>query len=295
MIQINSKEIIDNIGLILVLEEDNMNYLSEYTPKYNVIEVLKQRAKYHNAKILFSSNTPKIETYYKYYEAKYSLLKYRINNKCNVEMVDMRDEVLNNYDIISRKLEMRINEVLENNRQVMLILDNKGYSSTITCRRCKKTVKCPKCQISLTYYKETGEAKCKYCGQKFTNLSCTCGSTDFSMDSYGLEKVKEVLENKYPGKSEEELHKIIWEQIKEINKSFRPEAIGKARTRCRTRKILIDLIHRTTLAVFEDVHDVFYEAVNQILNRMAFNQSISVNLVVLVATIVFTFILIRLL
>ena len=65
-------------------------------------------------------------------------------------MVDMRDEVVNNYDIISRKLEMRINEVLENNRQVMLILDNKGYSSTITCRRCKKTVKCPKCQISLT-------------------------------------------------------------------------------------------------------------------------------------------------
>ena len=191
---------LDNIGLIIVLEEDNMNYLSEYTPKYNVVEVLKQRAKYHNAKLLLSSNTPKIETYYKYYEAKYSLLKYRIKSKTNVELVDMKDEVINNHDIISRKLEMRIDEALSNNKQVMLILDNKGYSSNITCRRCKKTIKCPKCQISLTYYKETGEAKCKYCGQKFTNLSCSCGSYDFSMDNYGLEKVKEVLENKYPGK-----------------------------------------------------------------------------------------------
>lgn len=191
---------LENIGLIIVLEEDNMNYLSEMTPKYNVIDVLTERAKYHGAKLLLSSNTPKIETYNKYQNAKYYLLKYRVNNNCNIDLVQMKDEVLENNDIISSVLDRRIKDAFYREKQVMLILDSKGYSQTIKCRKCKTVLKCPKCNISLSYYKEANEARCRYCGQKFTDFACGCGSKDFILDNYGLEQVKEKLNKMYPDK-----------------------------------------------------------------------------------------------
>ena len=59
----------NNLGAIIVLDESNYNYLSEMTPKYNCIEVLKQRAAYHNAKIILESTPLTVDNYYNYYNS----------------------------------------------------------------------------------------------------------------------------------------------------------------------------------------------------------------------------------
>lgn len=196
----------NNLGAIIVLDESNYNYLSEMTPKYNCIEVLKQRAAYHNAKIILESTPLTVDNYYNYYKAEYNLLKYTVNVSSNVNMVDMKQEMFKNRPVISTLLESKIRNSLSRGKQAMLILNARGYSSYIKCKSCGEVIKCPKCNIPLTYYKEKEEIKCKYCGRKLedTNLNnsisskCKCGSNELSLFGLGLELAKEHIENLFP-------------------------------------------------------------------------------------------------
>ena len=110
----------------------------------------------------------------------------------------MYDEAIHNRDLISRTLEQSIDKALNNKKQVMLILNNKGYSNQLKCRKCGSIAICDKCHIPLTYYKDKNEYKCKYCGRKLEDIKCECGSCDFAMFGFGLEKLKEKLELMFP-------------------------------------------------------------------------------------------------
>lgn len=189
---------LDDIATIIVCDESNYNYISEMTPKYNSIEMLKERAIYHNAKIILASSPLTIENYYEYFLAQYNLLKYIKKNNSKVTLVNMYDEAIHNRDLISRTLEQSIDKALNNKKQVMLILNNKGYSNQLKCRKCGSIAICDKCHIPLTYYKDKNEYKCKYCGRKLEDIKCECGSCDFAMFGFGLEKLKEKLELMFP-------------------------------------------------------------------------------------------------
>ena len=187
-----------DIGAIICLDESNFNYISEMTPKFNVIDVLKWRAEYHNAKLILSSNPLTVENYYNYFQTKYHILKYLKPVSHNVTMVNMYDEVLNNREIISEVLEREIKKTLGLNKQAMLILNAKGYSNVLTCRSCGKVASCPKCNIPMTYYKEKNEVKCRYCGFKLDDLKCTCGEDSYSLDGMGIERVAEEVRHLFP-------------------------------------------------------------------------------------------------
>lgn len=187
-----------SLATIIVYDEGNYNYISEMTPKYNSIEILKLRANYHNAKIVMHSSPLTIENYYHYFLADYNLLKYIKKTNNNVSIVDMQDELLQNRLLVSKKLEEGINKALAKDKQVMLILNSKGYSNTLKCRKCGKVIKCEKCNIPLTYYKDKNEFKCRYCGKGIENITCKCGCTDFAMYDMGLEMLKEKLDYLFP-------------------------------------------------------------------------------------------------
>ena len=191
---------LNDLGLIIVVDEENNNYIGEYSPKYHAIEVMKNRAKYHNAKLVLSTSSPSMEAYYNYSRAKYSLLKYIVPNNNDVEIVDMHSQFYDENLIISKELQNRITNTLSNDNQVMLILNAKGYSTYLTCRNCGKILKCPKCKITMTYYQEKNETKCRYCGTKAESLYCDCGN-NYTMLGIGLEKVKETIQNLYPNKN----------------------------------------------------------------------------------------------
>ena len=191
---------IDNIGAIIVVDEPNFNYISEMTPKYNVVEMMKFRANYHEAKIILSSNPLTVENYYNYFQAKYNLLKYIVKNENKATLVNMYDEMVVNEGVISRELQGKIKETLDSNNQVMLILNARGYANHLVCRHCGHVATCPKCNIPLTYYKDKDEVRCRYCGSKLESYKCVCGEDSYSMLGMGLEMVKEKLNELYPDK-----------------------------------------------------------------------------------------------
>lgn len=189
---------IDNLGAIICLDESNFNYINEMTPKFNIVEALKWRSEYHKCKLILSSNPLTVENYYNYFQTKYNILKYIKPLDHTVELVNMYDEIVNNREVISRRLEEEIRKTLANNKQVMLILNAKGYSNVLTCRSCGKVASCPKCNIPLTYYKEKNEVKCKYCGYKLDDLKCSCGEDSYSLDGMGIERVGEEVKKLFP-------------------------------------------------------------------------------------------------
>lgn len=189
---------VDNLGAIIVVDEANFNYINEMTPKFNTVEVLKFRAKYHNAKIILASNPLTVENYYNYFKAEYNILKYIIPNKYQATLVSMYDEAATDHAIISRQLETKLRNAFHNNMQSMLILNARGYSNHLICRSCGHIAKCPKCNIPLTYFKEKEEIKCRYCGGKIESLHCKCGNDSYSMLGIGLEMVKEKVLELFP-------------------------------------------------------------------------------------------------
>lgn len=192
---------LENIGLIIVFDEDNLNYINEQNPRFSSIDVLKFRRHYHQAKMILASISPSINSYYQAYLSKYYLLKYWENKKVNAMIVNMKEEMIQSGQrIISKELEKSLQKVLQDNTQAILILNRKAYSSFIRCSHCGETEKCPHCQINLSYYQKSNEYRCVYCNYSVpsTNLCSTCKTKALDYLGFGLEQVVEILQEKFP-------------------------------------------------------------------------------------------------
>lgn len=182
-----------DLGLLVVINEGDFNYLSEYTPKINLVNVLKKRSEIFDCKFVMSASNPQVETYYQYAMAKTILLREVEEVKNNVTLIDLNKNY-GEFTSLSDVLINKIKETLLMKKQVVLMLNAKGYSNYVVCRSCDEVLKCPKCKIPLTYYKDKGEVKCRYCGRKFEENVCpSCHAHDFHFFATGLDALKENL------------------------------------------------------------------------------------------------------
>lgn len=190
----------DDIGLIIIDEEQEHTYKSEMTPRYHTRDVASYRIGCHNGLLLLSSATPSIETYSKAKNGVYSLfeLKNRYGNSVlpQVELIDTTyhsDMVLEN---VSKKLaeELRIN--YENNKQSILLLNRRGYNTYAACTECGTVMTCPNCSISLTYHLKNGRLMCHYCGYSvpFTKKCTNCSNDTVKFTGIGTQKLEEELQ-----------------------------------------------------------------------------------------------------
>ena len=193
-----------NIGLIIIDEEHENTYKSDQNPKYHTREVSEYICKLKKCKLVLGSATPSIETYYKALIGEYKLieLKKRVNGSRmpHIEIVDMREELKSrNLSLFSRKLYNAINETLKDNKQIILFLNRRGYSTFISCRSCGYVFKCPECDVSMTYHKN-GYLICHYCGraEKATKLCPECGSKYVKFFGAGTERVEQEVKKYFP-------------------------------------------------------------------------------------------------
>ncbi len=194
-----------NIGLIVMDEEHSETYKQENMPRYDTVDIAIKRSKYHNCPLVLGSATPSIESYTRAKEGIYKLLEMpnRINNTYpEVILVNMKDEIKKGNKILSKELIDSINDRLSKDEQIILLLNRRGYSTTITCKSCGNVIKCPNCDIPLTYHKKTNKLVCHYCNHNtFKPLKCPeCGSSDINDYGMGTEKLEEEVNKLFDAK-----------------------------------------------------------------------------------------------
>ena len=195
----------DNLGLIIMDEEQEHTYKSEQSPRFHARDVARFRAKYHGALFLMASATPSLETFTAAKNGKYHLctLKNRYGNAVlpETEIVDMRLETQSgNMGAVSGVLYDEINSALESGNQAIVLLNRRGHNTHISCMSCGEVVSCPNCSVSLTYHSANKRAMCHYCGYSVTvPEKCeNCGDTHLRYSGVGTQKVEEELKMLFP-------------------------------------------------------------------------------------------------
>ena len=194
-----------DLGLIIIDEEHEGAYKSETAPRYDAREVARIRADMSGAVLVLGSATPSVESYYRAEQGEYRLLTLTKRAKENsrlagVHIVDLREELAEgNRSIFSRKLKKLIEDRLEKKQQVMLFMNRRGYAGFVSCRSCGKAMKCPHCDVSLTYHKN-GRLKCHYCGfeRPLPDRCPSCGSPFIAPFGTGTQKLEEFTKREFP-------------------------------------------------------------------------------------------------
>jgi primosomal protein N' (replication factor Y) len=197
---------VENLGLIIVDEEQENSYKQEETPRYHGRDVAIVRAKLENAAALLGSATPSLETYHNALNGKYELLKMatRVENRslAAVQVVDLRGDFQQTHQTspISRALHGGIAECLSFNTQALVLINRRGYSWFMLCRSCGASVHCVNCSISMTYHKSRNRLECHYCGsiQAVPKTCPKCDSKYVYFFGEGSEHLEERLRKEFP-------------------------------------------------------------------------------------------------
>ena len=196
-----------DIGVIIIDEEHTDSYKQDaQNPKYHALDIAKWRSTYGNFPVVLGSATPTLESYARASKGLYELieLKERVNGKQlpTITIIDMNSEMRKKKGSFSKKLIDSMQNTLDRNEQVIVLLNRRGYSSYVTCKNCGYVVKCPNCDISLTYHKSSNTLRCHYCGYgtKLDKICSNCGDEALSTFGIGTEKVEEELKKLFPNK-----------------------------------------------------------------------------------------------
>lgn len=196
---------LSNVGAIIIDEEHDSSYISDFNPRYNTIDVANHRAEQNGALLLLGSATPSLGSYYAAIKGELTLIEMpeRINKRPlpTVEIVDMTEETRSgNKGVFSELLKQRLAETLNKGNQAMLFLNRRGFSSFLMCPKCGYVAKCQDCDVSLTVHREDNMLKCHYCGKKYYMLSkCpSCGYDNFRQGKIGTQQVVDLLKTMFP-------------------------------------------------------------------------------------------------
>lgn len=194
------------LGLIVMDEEQEHTYKSESSPRYHAREVAKFRCARHGALLLLTSATPSVESYHAAMAGRYGLCRltsrYGDAQLPEVEVVDMRAESAED-GVLSGRLQAEMTACLEEGRQVILLLNRRGYNTFVSCRSCGHVVTCPSCSISMTYHHANRRLVCHYCGhmQEAVRVCPECGSEKIRYAGLGTQRVEQKIAELFPGEN----------------------------------------------------------------------------------------------
>ncbi len=194
-----------NIGIIIMDEEHSDSYKQgDKDPRYHARDIAIWRAKYHACPVLLGSATPSLESMARAQKGVYQLLTLteRVNGRKlpDVEIIDMNQEAKKSSSHLTVQLLNEINDCIDRGEQAILFLNRRGFSTFVTCKNCAETIKCPHCDITLTYHKSNRMLRCHYCGYAtpLPKVCPNCGEEALSDLGVGTEKIEEELHNLLP-------------------------------------------------------------------------------------------------
>ena len=196
---------LENIGLVIIDEEQEHTYRSESAPRYSAHEVARQRAAENGALLLLASATPSTESYYAAQHGRTQLVRltkrYGGNPLPKVQIVDMRAELASgNPREISLAMEDAIRHNLEAGKQTILLLNRRGYQTVAQCEDCREVLKCQKCSVPMVYHKSAHKLLCHYCGSQLDPPPARCPACGGKLQyrGFGTQKAEEELAKLFP-------------------------------------------------------------------------------------------------
>ena len=195
---------VNNLGLVVIDEEQEHTYQSESSPRYDAREVARYRCWKQGAFCLLSSATPSVETTRMAQEKKFGF--HKLSDRFGqamlpqVELVDMNQDAPSGDTSFGKTLARALKENFQEGRQSILLLNRRGYHTFATCQTCHEVVSCPHCSISLTYHSANGRRMCHYCGYSvpYSRHCPSCGSDTVTFRGAGTQKAEEQLQALLP-------------------------------------------------------------------------------------------------
>lgn len=195
-----------NLGLIIVDEEHEHTFKQENEPRYHGRDLAVMRGLHENAVVVMGSATPSLESWHNAQSGKYELLTLTERaggaRQAQTKVVDMREEFAERKKMVtfSRALEKELLNCLHHEKQAILFLNRRGFNTFVTCLSCGEPVKCPHCDISLTFHKRDNLMRCHYCDYMVKPpLECeACSSANLRYGGSGTERVEQILSQLIP-------------------------------------------------------------------------------------------------
>lgn len=198
---------LDNLGMIVIDEEQEHTYKSDMNPKYHARDIARYRCAKNNALMLLASATPSLEAYNKAVSGVYSMvtLTERFGGAVLPEVIiaDLREDTSRgNISPIGSVLRAELEKNLKVGEQSILFVGRRGYNNFVSCKLCGEVIECPNCSVSLTYHRERGmeQLKCHYCGysRELPDKCPKCGSEHLDRKGFGTQLVAEELGAVFP-------------------------------------------------------------------------------------------------
>lgn len=196
---------LENLGLVIVDEEQDSAYKQESSPRYHARHVAVRRAAYNRALLVLGTATPSVESFHHAKSGRYHFasLPERVKGKMpSLKIVDMRKSYNRGGSmVLSPALEKRISLYLEKGKQIILFLNRRGFSGYMHCGDCGHIVMCRNCNIAMKLHENPRMLRCHYCDAAWTppDLCPGCGGISLSSRGVGTQMAEAELTGKFPG------------------------------------------------------------------------------------------------
>ena len=194
-----------DLGLIVIDEEHDASYKQDIQPSYHARDIAIQRGKYHQCKVILGSATPSLDSYARALRNVYHLInmKERVNETLpNISIIEMNQAIRNGESfILSNALKEKMNEQLSLNKQIILLLNRRGFHTQLRCKTCNEVIRCPHCDLAMSYHRQIKKMKCHTCGTELyvPKICPHCGSrVGFTTFGYGTERLEQEVKEIFP-------------------------------------------------------------------------------------------------
>lgn len=205
-----------DIGLIIIDEEHESAYKQTTpAPRYDARVVARKLAEFHNCPLLLGSATPDISTYYRAVNTGNLFeLKKRYNDAKvpPVLVINMQEYGRAAYkSVVSKPMQIEIKETLEQGKQVILLINRRGFSTYTQCQACGHVIECPNCAIPMIWHAKDQMLKCHYCNhvERFPDVCPACGSDAFKNSGTGTQKIEQYIKDLFPENNVERIDSDI--------------------------------------------------------------------------------------